>query len=122
MITPDMIPDEVVKAARDAWDGYYNFHKSLAAALNAWPGVEKPMWSNLDPKMEDEITLPVTKRKVMKNSQAHNLHITPIQKGCICPPQSEQTCQNPQCGRKPDVSASDLAKFRVVQIFKKEDE
>lgn len=20
--------------------------------------------------------------------------------GCICPPASEQTCQNPQCGRK----------------------
>lgn len=29
----------------------------------------------------------------------------PVQKGCICPPTSEQTCQNPNCGRKPPFSA-----------------
>lgn len=29
------------------------------------------------------------------------LVIPPVPKGCVCPPTSEQTCQNPQCGRKP---------------------
>jgi hypothetical protein len=29
----------------------------------------------------------------------------PIQRGCICPPTSEQTCQNPLCPRKPVPSA-----------------
>lgn len=24
-----------------------------------------------------------------------------FQRGCICPPTSEQTCMNPECGRKP---------------------
>lgn len=27
--------------------------------------------------------------------------IYPQQQGCICPPTSEQTCQNPTCPRKP---------------------
>jgi hypothetical protein len=24
----------------------------------------------------------------------------PVQQGCICPPTSEQTCENPECPRK----------------------
>ena len=27
--------------------------------------------------------------------------VTPQHQGCICPPTSEQTCQNPICPRKP---------------------
>ena len=39
MIRANQIPDEVVEAAREAWDGNYNWHQFLAAALNAWPRV-----------------------------------------------------------------------------------
>lgn len=43
MIWPDMIPDEVVKAARQAWLGsdvnaMEDWRAAIAAALNAWPG------------------------------------------------------------------------------------
>lgn len=27
--------------------------------------------------------------------------VHPVPQGCICPPTSEQTCQNPTCPRKP---------------------
>ena len=44
MIKPEQIPDEVVEAALEAWKkDTETFHPNagtIAAALNAWPGVE----------------------------------------------------------------------------------
>lgn len=47
MITPDMIPDEVVKAASREYELYIydavsadGIRLAIAAALNAWPGVK----------------------------------------------------------------------------------
>lgn len=45
MIKPDMIPDEVVEAAREAWlqsdvNAKEDWRASIAAALNAWPALE----------------------------------------------------------------------------------
>lgn len=33
--------------------------------------------------------------------RGHHMAIIPPVQGCICPPTSEQTCQNPTCPRKP---------------------
>lgn len=41
----------------------------------------------------------------------------PIPKGCICPPTSEQTCQNPQCGRKPPLYITNGNTFSFVKPF-----
>ena len=42
MIRPDMIPDEVVEAALKAWEeddqSFRPNAKTIAAAINAWPG------------------------------------------------------------------------------------
>jgi len=43
MITADMIPDEVVNAAREAWlqsdvNAKEDWRVAIAAALRAWPG------------------------------------------------------------------------------------
>ena len=47
MIKPEHIPDEVVKAALEAWKkDTETFHPNagtIAAALNAWPGMEIEM-------------------------------------------------------------------------------
>ena len=40
------------------------------------------------------VTLPVTTDTAKWDFQ-------PAPRGCICPPTSEQTCLNPECGRKP---------------------
>lgn len=45
MITAEQIPDEVAKAARLGWqhgpkDPTEAFRHAIAAALNAWPGME----------------------------------------------------------------------------------
>ena len=44
MIKPDMIPDDVVEAAREAWlrsdvSAKEDWRVAIAAALRAWPGV-----------------------------------------------------------------------------------
>jgi len=36
-----------------------------------------------------------------RKRQNHHMAIIPQPQGCICPPTSEQTCQNPRCPRKP---------------------
>jgi len=38
-----------------------------------------------------------------------------IQQGCICPPTSEQTCQNPTCPRKPSAAQGTSASGRDPQ-------
>ena len=45
MIKPEMIPNEVVQAAREAWlrsdvSAKEDWRVAIAAALNAWPGSE----------------------------------------------------------------------------------
>ena len=43
MITPEQVPKKVVKAAQKAWEkdteSFRPTAKTIAAALNAWPGV-----------------------------------------------------------------------------------
>ena len=46
MIKPEMVPDEVVEAARAAWlrsdvSAKEDWRASIAAALNAWPGMQQ---------------------------------------------------------------------------------
>lgn len=38
---------------------------------------------------------------IRKNPQNKTTWSMLFQRGCICPPTSEQTCQNPDCGRRP---------------------
>ena len=42
MIKPEQIPDEVVRAINEACDSgrAWNTRDTLAAAINAWPGIE----------------------------------------------------------------------------------
>lgn len=45
MIKPDMVPDEVVISAREAWlrsdvNAQSDWRVAIAAALDAWPGAE----------------------------------------------------------------------------------
>ena len=35
-------------------------------------------------------------------------------KGCVCPPRSEETCQNPFCGRKPPLPAHQYGQHSVT--------
>ena len=57
MITPDMIPDEVVAAAREAWllsdvNPKEDWRAAIAAALNAWPDVIAVRdWNNMHPRL-----------------------------------------------------------------------
>ena len=32
--------------------------------------------------------------------------ITPVQQGCVCPPTSEKTCENPHCPRQDPMKRS----------------
>ncbi|CAB4169990.1 hypothetical protein UFOVP1087_5 [uncultured Caudovirales phage] len=45
MITPEQVPKKVVKAAQKAWEkdteSFRPTAKTIAAALNAWPGMEQ---------------------------------------------------------------------------------
>lgn len=41
----------------------------------------------------------------------HGFVALPIPMGCICPPTSEQTCQRPDCGRKPMGSAGQALRY-----------
>ena len=71
MINPEQVPDEVVAAAREAWlrsdvSAKEDWRASIAAALNAWPG----MGTIMLPRMmqpghfvpQDYIRLPLTEK------------------------------------------------------------
>lgn len=53
--------------------GYYNSYYTVCPSCNSWANVQ--------------------------NYPYHQTYYT-YPRGCICPPRSEETCKNPQCGRK----------------------
>lgn len=63
MIKPDMIPDEVVNAAREAWlqsdvNAKEDWRAAIAAALNAWPGMHH-YEPNAEPYYGKHLILPL---------------------------------------------------------------
>ena len=62
MINPEQVPDEVVAAAREAWlrsdvSAKEDWRASIAAALNAWPGMKACEEDDLGPAC---LILPLT--------------------------------------------------------------
>lgn len=50
-------------------------------------------------------------------------HAEPVQKGCICPPGSEKTCQRWDCGRKsPNTTVTSATMAKTVRIKEVEEE
>lgn len=57
MLKPDQVPDEVVKAYEDGrWNHDMSVAESIAAAINAWPGVQHRVL------IEQAIILPLTEK------------------------------------------------------------
>lgn len=64
MIKPDMIPDDVVVALRSALDRSEYLDTAIAAALNAWPGVEIEMVGESD----DFLMLPLPQEETKNDA------------------------------------------------------
>lgn len=66
MIKPEQIPDKVVKAAQKAWEqdaeSFRPNAKSIAAALNAWPGMHH-YEPNAEPYYGKHLILPLMERR-----------------------------------------------------------